>query len=145
MAEEKFYEENAWTLLFLMSIVALAFAVIGLLGIPVDPQGTVNLTGMTPEELEASHPDISRLINVIERASGLGLLMVGVLGMAVAAIPYRRGERWAWYAYWIVPAALLGYLANDLNAEGTLWPLLTLFVIISVLGLLLPYRKFFPR
>ncbi len=145
MAEGRVYENYAWILIFVTAIAALVFSAITLLGIPVDPQGTENVTGMTPSELEAAQPDIYQLILSSGRATGLALLVVGVVGMAIAAVPYRRGEKWAWYTIWIVPIAALGYLANDVVSSGTLWWVFIVLFIVPVLGLLLPFRMFFAR
>ena len=54
---------------------------------------------------------------------------------------YRRGEKWAWYAFLYLPVFLLSLLF----LAYWLGPLLVPLLIMSVLGLLLPYRKFFPR
>jgi len=59
---------------------------------------------------------------------------------------YRKGERWAWYILWSVPVFFLGFvaIAMSIGASGLL-PFLTLFVVLSLLGLLLPFRRFFPK
>jgi hypothetical protein len=62
-------------------------------------------------------------------------------------MPYRRGEKWAWFTMWLVPATLVGQglfnsvLLGDFNEMLPWIPVTT----VSLLGLFLPYRKFFPR
>ena len=71
---------------------------------------------------------------------GFYFLGVAVLAIAISSTGYRRGKRWAWYVSLSFP--VLGL------AEAILYevdpPALVLFVL-SVPGLLLPYRKFFPK
>ena len=56
-------------------------------------------------------------------------------------------EKWAWYTLWLVPALLVGsglfnaVFLGDVNEMLQWIPITT----VSLLVLLLPYRKFFPR
>ena len=80
--------------------------------------------------------------------------------MAISATAYRRGEKWAWYALWSIPAMFIGFLALWINAGATLTilallggrgvleeglPIFEFLLTLSLLALLLPYRKFFPK
>lgn len=80
---------------------------------------------------------------------GLGFF---VLFTAVVATGYRRGERWAWFAAWTYPGAILGFATiatiHDGWSEGELgWagPGIAIVMVPILLGLLLPIRRFFPR
>jgi hypothetical protein len=59
----------------------------------------------------------------------------------VVLIPYRRGERWAWYLTWVlvVPAVVLSL--NDRDAA----PYFLAAVGLTVIGQLLTRGAFFPR
>jgi hypothetical protein len=59
----------------------------------------------------------------------------------VVLIPYRHGERWAWYLTWVlvVPAVVLSL--NDRDAA----PYFLAAVGLTVLGQLLTRGAFFPR
>ena len=37
------------------------------------------------------------------RADGLASIGLGLFGGLIAVIPFRRGERWAWWALWFYP------------------------------------------
>ena len=51
---------------------------------------------------------------------------------------FRQGERWAWWTLWLLP---LLWLSNFLIGEA---PVLDLVIgIITAVGLILPYRRFF--
>ncbi len=71
---------------------------------------------------------------------GWGVTWVGfnIFALVLALIPFRRGERWAWYTLWMLPLLwLLQFaLAPDL-------PYYLVLAIITTLGLILPYRRFF--
>jgi hypothetical protein len=67
--------------------------------------------------------------------------------LAVTLTGYRKGEKWAWYTLWLAPILLLSQgifnsvFLGDFNEMLRWIPTTT----ISLLGLLLPFRKFFPR
>ena len=62
-----------------------------------------------------------------------------VLIIAISFNSYRRGEKWAWYASWILVVELSLFIA-DARFWGD-----ALVLVIVLLGLFLPYRKFFPK
>lgn len=65
--------------------------------------------------------------------------------MAIAYFSYRKGERWAWYVLWYLPVFFVYLLVNDLAVGGSSSSVVILFLIISLIGLLLPYRRLFPK
>jgi len=72
----------------------------------------------------------------------LGVTWVGfdLFALILTLIPFRRGERWAWFTLWMLPLLWLFQfvLAPDLSYYLVL-------AIISTVGLILPYRRFFSR
>lgn len=143
---EKTYEKYAWILLFALGMVALAFGIYYfVVGIQPDAQLVKSITGTTWNELVASEPGATAFIMFTVRVLGLTLIGFGVFAMAVASVPFRRGERWAWYVSLYIPVYLTAIAANNLINGGGFWLQFVVFLIISLLGLLLPYRKFFPR
>ncbi len=76
------------------------------------------------------------------------MLAMGVLIMGIAAVPFRKGEKWAWYIFGILPFILVIQLANSFFSTpggGYLWQLDFVFLFVLLAGLFLPYRKFFPE
>jgi len=69
------------------------------------------------------------------------------LVLVITLTAYRRGEKWAWYTMWLMPAILVTQGIFDSVFLGDISEMLKWIPIttISLLGLLLPYRKFFPR
>ena len=71
---------------------------------------------------------------------GWGVTWVGfnLLALILTLIPFRRGERWAWYTLWMLPLLWLSLyaLAPDLRLYLAL-------AVVTAAGLILPYRRFF--
>ena len=128
LEKEKAYEKYAWVILFVIGIISLA---VGLSDIfrPVDPTST-------PE------------VVVGIRLYGVAFTGLNVFGLAIILKSFRKGERWAWYVLWYYQIFFLALLAfqtvyNPFGPSATY--LAILFAIIYAMGLLLPYRKFFPK
>ena len=144
---EKFYERNAWILFFALGIVSIAFSLLFILlgGSLLDLLEIRGVTGMTWDTLVASSPKLANEISLVARAGyGFSNLLGAVLLAAVSWKSYRTGERWAWYAMWIVPIALGSIAITGLSAGAGGWPIFFGLFIIALLGVLLPYKKFFP-
>jgi len=72
-------------------------------------------------------------------------LTLAILIIAISLNSYRKGEKWAWYLFGLLPVTSIVYLTvNELygvSIVGFAAP----FIVLYLLGLLLPYRKFFPK
>jgi hypothetical protein len=71
-------------------------------------------------------------------ALGAALVGFNVLALVVILIPFKRDERWAWYALWMLP---LQWLSQFLFSPDLAYLMLAL---LTTVGLFLPYRMFFP-
>lgn len=78
------------------------------------------------------------------RADGMAATGMGLFGVLITLVPFRRGERWAWYAQWYYPAFWIAHLAGGLP-PGNDHVHQVVFILLSLAGLLLPVRVFFPR
>ena len=107
------------------------------------------MTGMSWSQLATSSPGLADFISIIYRLAGLSTLGFAILGISITLTGYRKGERWTWYASWYLPVFGLGWGATEPAAILHLADLppffIPLLLIVMFLGLLLPYRKFFPR
>ncbi|QYJ15937.1 hypothetical protein Rxycam_01767 [Rubrobacter xylanophilus DSM 9941] len=104
------YEEKAWAVMLLVSLLAPAAWL-------TDLPGTGWREGLPEGAL----------------AAGMGLF-----GAAITLSAFRRRERWAWFVLWYYPAFFTAHiLASGSGIPGM--PLL----LLSMLGLLLPVRRFF--
>ena len=115
------YGRNAWIILF-------ATAVLGIFG---------GVSVMVPTNPTYQLPSVIWII----RAWGLTWIGFNILALVLIVGPYRRGERWAWYTLWLMPLLLVGYFV--LSPELTMN--LVLAILSAALGLLLPYRRYFPH
>ena len=113
---------HAWWGLLALGVIFVMFGVTDMAsGAAADvaiPQG---LTGKTIHELEAESPDAYGLFDFMTRVNGWGLVLLGVLLTLIVLIPYRRGERWAWWALWLLPIGFVGsaglYLVTGLAPD----------------------------
>jgi hypothetical protein len=58
--------------------------------------------------------------------------------LAVLYIPFRKGEKWAWNASWILPI----FTASPLNGDPTIAPYYTGVAILCIVGLFLTKSAF---
>jgi MFS family permease len=78
------------------------------------------------------------------RAIGVASIGMGLFGLLITTIAYRHRERWAWFALWYYPVFWTAHLLGDLP-PGKDHVHQVVFIILSLVGLLLPVREFFPR
>jgi hypothetical protein len=78
------------------------------------------------------------------RAIGVASIGMGLFGLWITAIAYRRRERWAWFALWYYPLFWTWHLVGGLP-PGKDHVHQVVFIVLSLAGLLLPVRAFFPR
>lgn len=135
------YERHLWLLfagfgLILVGAALLHIFVGPLSGfIPAD-----ELTGLSWEEIQAD-PEVFANVMIPSRIFGLAGLGMGVWLLLISAFPFRRGEKWTWFAVWYVPVFVSGFLLlGPRTYVGT-----SITILILVGGLLLSYRHFFPK
>ncbi len=105
------------------------------------------ITDMSWIELKASSPVATDLVRFHYGQMGLLKTSWSLLVLAITLTGYRKGEKWAWYTLWLVPALLVWNAFLNVNFLGDVNQALQWIPItaISLLGLLLPYRTFFPK
>ena len=148
---ERAYERYGWVILFAVAVILALFGIGDLIqGSAADTAIVEGITGMTPDEIGAADPRIRVLIDQQARAVGGAFVVLGLLAAGIAWTSFRRGERWAWYALWTLPllSALIFvvmFVSVDFTTGVLPPPLLSapIFLGITVLGLLLPIRRFF--
>ena len=139
----------------LLGMTAL-IAIIGLnpvaQGIHEDPSVPLAFTGRTADQLQSDNPESFRLMDVQARFSGLDLIVIGLLMSAVLLTGFRRNERWAWWAMWLLPlwgSAVTATIARTGLADGQAppTPMFTgpAIAAVSTALLLLSAPRFFGR
>jgi len=133
---------HAWLLFFMLGVLAVIAAPINLLGNAPDPPSPEGFTGLSSDEIAARIPGMPGYISSIATQLGNFMLTSGVLIAAVAFGPFRRRDKWAWYAFWVVPVMLLIQFVNSRGGHGWQFDLGLFFATIA--ALVWPYRLFFP-
>lgn len=146
---EKFYEKYAWIIFIAIGVIVLLGAIPHTFGLNTDPTLVQTISGKTIDELKVSNPMFFNLYNFYFVGGGLSDLGFAFFLIVISATAYRLRQKWAWYAFWFVPAYFLSWVVLSstlpLESSSSLIPPLTVFIILSLIGLLLPFRKFFPR
>ena len=78
------------------------------------------------------------------RAIGVASIGMGFFGVMITAIAYRRRERWAWFTLWYYPIFWIAHLLGGLP-PGQEHVHQIVFIVLSLVGLLIPVGEFFPR
>jgi hypothetical protein len=145
---QRVYVKYGWVIYLFLGLLWL---VVGLTQV-FNPEALLDdeaqhITDMPLSELEASFPESTELVLYLFGALGMLKTSWSLLVLAITLTGYRKGEKWAWYTLWLVPALLVGQGLFNSVFLGDFKEMLQWIPIttISILGLLLPYRKFFPR
>ena len=145
---ERGYVKYGWVVYLFLGLLWL---VVGLTQV-FNPEALIDneaqhIIGMSLSELEALFPEATELVRFLFGAVGMLKTSWSLLVLAITLTGYRRGEKWAWYTMWLVPAVLVGQglwysvFLGDFTEMLQYIPIMT----VSLVGLFLPYRKFFPR
>lgn len=153
--QAKGYEKYGWMLLFIFWALHLVLSVRDFfptlqdlcLCLPGGQTPILSSTGLTWTQLSSVDPRIGDFIAstlVDDGISGVGL---AIFGMFVSATSYRKGEKWAWYASWTMPAGILAAQLNIYQLTGSTAVLVlgVIFTAVSLLALFLPFPQFFPK
>jgi hypothetical protein len=149
----KALQKYAWIVLLVVSALAL---LIGLgdfiLAGNGDPALVESMVGTPWAEIMATDPHLANLVDLLSRILGAWLIGFSVLASSISVTAFRKGDRWAWYALWALPLTFALIFAAFLTAgrvagapaPPALFSAPGLF-LLSVLGLMLPFRQFIPR
>jgi hypothetical membrane protein len=140
------YEKEAWKFLF---VTGAALLLLGLnfvvTGAPGDRVLFQSIAGTTWEGLAGGHPEAAGYISFIYRELGLLFAAYGLSTIVISLTAYRKGEKWAWYVLWAAPLLIAALTALDAAGGAAWWPVQTVFLLIPLVGLILPYRGFFAK
>jgi hypothetical protein len=145
VTSESGVQRNAWLILFVVALfLAASSAFLAVSG--VDATEFEASTGTEWAAFSASNPGVADYMLRLLRLAGVVFLGLNALVALVVYSGFRQGEKWTWYALWMYPVTLALVaavaFANNSTAIGSYYAALAL---IALVGLILPFRKFFPR
>ncbi|MCC7451763.1 MAG: hypothetical protein IT324_30420 [Anaerolineae bacterium] len=142
---EKAYQRYAWVILFLLGIL-LVVNIVVVAGVEDHVHEFQEDTGTAWNEFAAAYPSVADAYVQNQRLLFLCFASVALFAVIITYFGFRNGNRWAWYAMWLLPATLTVTTIWMIPARQTELPILYGgFTLVAVIGLLLPIRKFFPR
>ncbi|MFQ5822283.1 MAG: hypothetical protein ACE5I5_20095 [Candidatus Heimdallarchaeota archaeon] len=100
----------------------------------------------TVSQIRDFSPELAVFDNLMTQIRGLHLLGLSMTLLVVFLIPYRKGEKWAWYGMLVVggiyfpPILFLLYNAPFIMAKTNL-QIIIVMVIIWIVGLALPAKE----
>ena len=108
------YFRAAWLLLLLLGAFFLFAALSDLaadarVGLPSDHAGAFASVVGTSWDAAKQSAGVTRYVTLLEVAYAVHELVFGILCIVIVAIPFRRRQRWAWWACWAVMLANLTY------------------------------------
>lgn len=143
-SSEKAYQKYAWIILFGISIL-LVLNMLFLFFAPVSDIFESD-TGVSWAEFSTDYPNVANAYLLEQRLLYAGFLGIALFGVIITFGAFRKGHRWAWYAMWVFPATLtLTAILLAFHDQMGISIFYIVFILVSVIGLLLPYRKFFPK
>lgn len=102
-------QRHSWWGLVAIAVMLVAFGLVDISsGAAADPAIPLGLTGKTLGELRADDAIGLELFDFMTRANGWSLVLLGGLLTVILLVPFRRGERWAWWTMWSIPAWSVG-------------------------------------
>lgn len=149
---ENFFERSVWVLFIVIGVLGILFGVGDMIsGIEADPAILISATGKTPAELKAQDPLIYNAMDQQHRRNGKNELMLGLLISVVTLIAFRRGARWAWFTFWLMPistaiTAVSQYVTWQ-PGESLPPPFYSgsIFTVLTIVWLALSYQKYLSR
>lgn len=143
----------AWILLAITGLPFVIFGINALLfglsssdtpvGLPGGPDAVASTTGVPWVQVVAEDETAVTLLRGVSRVAGLAFLALGILVVTMASIPFRRGQRWAWLALWVVPAFMFGLLLHERKGDFVAMP--AILLVLSLAALLLASRTVFAE
>jgi hypothetical protein len=145
---QRVYEKYAWVILLALGLLWLVVGVVAVF----QPEGIFeadaqSVTKIPWSELKASSPAAADFVIFIYGQMGLLKMSWSFFVLVITLTGYRKGEKWAWYTMLLVPILLVSDTLFSVIYIGDISQTLQFIPItaITLVGLLLPYRKFFPR
>jgi hypothetical protein len=144
----------AWILILIVDVGYIAWGagaaaspdhLLGPGGKAILPAGFEGYAGGSWSQLAAASPLTAGYMVILYRMYGIYCVLFGLMGSAIAATAFRRGERWAWWALLVAnTVALVSAITYDrtVNAVGPfeMTEYLGLALVWGALAITAPFR-----
>lgn len=144
----KGYKRYAWVLVLIWPAIYGLLSLLPLVG----GYSYAHTQGVISQVVPSSTPQVTlNYLNELARSDGLLGAFLAFLLVGLAATSYRKGQRLAWYVlfwFFLTTIADLVLSAAEPTLPGTSSSADMLFLVllaVMALGLILPYRLFFPK
>ena len=104
-SQERAYQKYAWVILFGLGVLLVA----NILIVVAFTSGTSDFeadTGVAWDEFTAAYPSVASAYILKQRLLYVGFASIGLFALVMTYFGLRPGHRWAWFALWVLPAAL---------------------------------------
>jgi hypothetical protein len=108
MTGERWYDRHAWIYFAGVAAVGLAGAATTFIS-PSSGEGLFGTFGFPVPAAIAEDPDAVRYVEHIFGWASGATVGLDLFGLLIAATAFRRGERWAWLAFWYWPTMFLSH------------------------------------
>jgi len=123
MGQQRWYERYAWVYFAVVAAVGLAGAVVVLVD-PSSGDAMFERFGFEAPAAIIGDAEAQRYVeHLFEWSAGM-TVGVDLFTLLIAATAFRRGERWAWLAFWYWPAAFLSHFLlyeSDFRYAQLVW------------------------
>ena len=146
---ENFFESSVWIVFLVIGVLEILFGWGDMIaGVENDPVILISITGRTPAELKAQNPVFYGALDHQQKVIGQILWITGALIAIISLTAFRRGARWAWFTFWLIPVSMGIGMVSSYNirvpGESLAPPFYSagLFAILTIVWLALSYRKY---
>ena len=145
------YLDVGWVLLLILGLFFLFAPLADLAadrssGQPSDHRGTFQaVAGVSWSAAKSSSHGITQYITLLETGYAAHELVFGIMFLVILAIPFRRGERWAWWVCWAVFLAALTYTLTFGRHDSTILARSLVAVIGLPILLLIQVPRFYGQ
>jgi hypothetical protein len=145
------YVTVGWVLLVLLALFPLVAVAADLAadltsGIPGDHRGAfARLAGMTWDSAQHAAPGVASYVTMLEIGYAVHELVFAIFFLVIVVVPFRRGERWAWWTSWALLLADVVYTLTFGRYDSTILQRSLVVDVLLPILLLVQLPRFFGR
>ena len=145
------YLSVGWVLLVLLSLFPFVSVAADLMadltsGIPGDHRAAfARLAGTTWNGAQHTAPGLASYVTLLEIGYAVHELVFAIFFLVIIAIPFRRGERWAWWVSWALLLADVVYTITFGRYDSIILQRSLVVDVVLPILLLVQIPRFFGR